>query len=144
MSMDVWTENGYGYELCPDADGFEKVKEFILKHRELLLKQGWNDDNLEALRNAEDKMDYYFAMDEYPSSTIAFIINSLEGTKIFRGYEPDDYQPEMLGAEPLYPWQLNPCDKMLKEEDIKRILKQYGKEFGNEREPERFIATYFG
>ena len=148
MSMKSWTEYGYGIPLnC--GENIEAIKKFICDnaqadsvHHELRI----NDEEKAKIMKCEDTGEIYEILDLYPSCVIAEMINVKEGTTLFRGYPPDcdTDQEEMIGAEPMYPWQMNEKDKSLTQDQIKEILVKYAGEIGVTEEPDFFDADYYG
>ena len=148
MSSRSWTEEGYGMKLF-DGDNSEAIKKFICDNTRADHPNEWlriTDEQKAQIMRWDDSDAVYAVLDNCPSGIIAEIINTMEGTSIFRGYAPDcdTDQEEMIGAEPVYPWYMNEKDKTLTEEQVKEILVKYAAMFGNHLEPEHFDAEYYG
>lgn len=149
MSMKSWTENGFGMNLFTDNNE-NQVFAFIANNLELL--EGVNvtpelRNDLAACADYDKYVDLMANTNyEFPCDAVAKIINTKEGTTIFRGYWPDSDtdQEEMIGAEPMYPWQMNEKDASLSLEETENILNKYTAEFGQNEDPSDFSAEYCG
>ena len=148
MSMKSWTEYGYGFPLN-SGDNIEAIKKFICDnaqadsvHHELRI----NDEEKAKIMKCEDTGEIYEILDKYPSCVIAEMINVKEGTTFFRGYpqDCDTDQEEMIGAEPMYSWQMNEKEKSLTQEQITEILEKYAGMLGISAKPDFFNAEYCG
>ncbi len=156
MSWSQWSCRGYGYPLFGD---FEKIKEFVIKHKALVRLSLYNyDDEDEAacngdedklldltIRKCNDEYDFEEATDARLTEIVAAIINELEGINIVCGYEScgDTDQAAMIGISPFYPWDLKPGDAITKDKATE-ILKKYAVELGITEEPDYFEASYCG
>lgn len=160
MSSHAWTEDGVGFAL------FQMKKDYTqIEDMETVLS--FICDNLHKIREVDSEMleeicscrtpgEYFECMEEYPSETIAEIINKEENTSLFCGFSPDMtpymlddqsakiYGVERLGVGPVYPWLLSEKDKAMTKEKAFEILAKYAKLFGREPIIDRFEARYFG
>ena len=149
MSSKTWTEHGFGVKLFTDNNE-KQVFAFIANNLDLLEYINEVPKIRTALENCADYDEYSNIMIntlyEYPCDAVAGIINRKEGTTIFRGYRPDGDtdQEEMIGAEPMYPWDMNDRDRSISYEETKSILKKYAAEIGQNEDPYDFDAEYYG
>lgn len=140
MSMRGWTESGYGFALWND-NNFDKVKQFIVNHLDIFdMSDDWSKDILEC---DDDEYELEDILGEPVPWVIANIINTLEDTNVFKGYQScgDTDQETMIGIEPMYPWSI---ERIWSQDTADRILDKYAKELGIEEEPDYFEAEYFG
>ena len=148
MSMQSWTELGYGIPLnC--GDNIEAIKKFICENTRSDSENPrlrLTDEVKTAIMACNDTEAIYDAAYNWASSIVADIINDKEGTTLFRGYGScgDTDQEEMIGAEPLYPWMMNEKDMTLTEERVDEILVKYAGILGIDEEPYSFNAAYYG
>lgn len=144
MSMKSWTEEGFGMLLFTEHNE-DKVYEFLKKYNPELLPT--EDELHEALDDGEEIGDILWEFIGEPASWhVANIINELEGTTIFNGYNScgDTDQEEMIGVEPGYPWTMNDVDRSLTKAKAMEILNKYARILGIQEMPEYFTAEYFG
>lgn len=144
MSMRSWTEDGFGMRLF-DGDNGKEVYGFVKEYSPELLP---TEEELQAALDSGDDICYILwdYIGEPVSWHIANIINKLEGTTVFKGYAPcgDTDQEEMIGIEPLYPWQINEVDRALTKDKAMELLNKYGRLLGIQEIPEYFNAEYCG
>ena len=167
MSMRAWTEDGYGFTIdrltktgdnlersVKTAEDFKPVLKFICDNLDLVMDA--DSEPRDEIYACRTPYEYYEFMDQYPSETIAEIINRREGTSCFSGFPPDEtsyvcrdlgvriISEERVGVAKCFPWQFNKNDKVLSEEDLRGILVKYAKMLGITQEPEIFSAEYCG
>ena len=148
MSMQSWTEYGYGFPLN-SGDNIEAIKKFICENSSIegLPPEYQIPEDMKAgIMECDETYWIYVLLKVYTSSIVAAIINDKEGTTLFRGYGScgDTDQEEMIGAEPLYPWMMNEKDMTLTEERVDEILVKYAGILGIDEEPYSFNAAYYG
>ena len=144
MSMKSWTEEGFGVSLFTGHNE-DKVYGFLKQYNPELLPTA--DELKSALESGEEIGDILQESFGEPASWhIANIINDLEGTSVFKGYDScgDTDQEEMLGIEPCFPWTMNRVDLSLTKFKAAEMLRKYTEILGIEEEPEYFTAEYFG
>lgn len=142
MSWRAWTEPGYGYKLYQN-NNLEKIKQFIVDNWDILEE---SRPIKEIVMECNDETEIEQLLDSPTSYTIAEIINELENTTIFSGYQScgDTNQDEMLGIRPTYPWFMNGMDKLRTRTDYMKLLKKYGDILGVTEEADYFEAEYCG
>ncbi len=138
MSMKSWTEEGYGAPLL-NENNLEDVFRFVIDHGNL------DEETAEKLLACKDELEANDVLDEPLPWVVAGIINRLEGTTIFKGYQDDGgtNQEMMIGIAPVYPWQMTDKD-MMTEEEATEILNKYLEEMGLDERADYFDAEYFG
>lgn len=144
MSSMSWTEPGYGFSLY-NGSNMDEVKEFLINNKE------FSGDYADAFLNVSDD-DIRDASEEYElqellgnpvSYIIVEIMNKKENCIMFKGYKScaDTDQPEMLGIEPLYPWQQG---QPRSREECDALLNKYAVQLGITEKPTYFSAEYWG
>ncbi len=134
MSRKSWTEEGYGFALNGNT---AKIAEFLIANGD------YDEDTQEEMRECEDFIELEEYIEDPIPWAIANIINKIEGAELVKGYRScgDTNQEEMLGIEPLYPWQM---EKPLTKDEADALLKKYAGLLGITQEPDYFTAEYFG
>ena len=145
MSMKSWTEEGYGFSLY-NGKNLENIKSFIIDNCKFRLdfSYSFNNEEIEAIKAAEDLEDIREITSDPTSWIVAAIINDKEFTwSAVMGYDScgDTDQDEMIGIAPIYPW--NPNQTITKEKATE-VLEKYAKILGIEEEPDYFEAEYYG
>ncbi|MBR3517889.1 MAG: hypothetical protein IKM88_16020 [Lachnospiraceae bacterium] len=140
MSMKSWTEEGYGAPLL-NGDNLEDVLRFVIDHSDLR----YDTEKAEKLLACENEWDANDVLDKPLPWVVAEIINRLEGTTVFKGYQDDGdtNQEMMIGIAPAYPWQMTEKDRMT-EEEATEILNKYLEEMGLDEIADYFDAEYCG
>ena len=140
MSMKSWTEEGYGAPLL-NGNNLEDVFRFVIDHSDLR----YDTEKAEKLLACENEWEANDVLDEPLPWVVAGIINRLEGTTIFKGYQDDGdtNQEMMIGIAPAYPWQLTDKD-MMTVEGATEILNKYLGELGLDEMVDYFDAEYYG
>lgn len=140
MSMRSWTEYGYGFALWND-NNFDKIKKFIVNHLDILNIS--NDLSKDILECDDDENELEDILEEPVSWAIATIINELEDTNVFTGYQScgDTGQEEMIGIAPMYSWNI---ERVWSKQTTDNVLNKYAMELGIKEEPDYFEAEYFG
>lgn len=142
MSMQGWSESGYGYALF-NGKNDKKVVDFIAK------SQGYDDEERDRLSNMDDRE----AVEEIEEMTgdfceesVAKFINEQEGISCMCWYmscAETETEPH-IGICTSYPWKFNEKDRELTAEKADEILKKYGEMLGIDEDPEYFDLEYFG
>ena len=148
MSMQSWTEFGYGIPLN-SGDNIEAIKKFICENSSIegLPPECRVPEDMKAsIMKCDETFWIYVLLKVYTSSIVAAIINAREGTTLFRGYDAGEEpeQEEMIGVEPRYIWDLNEKDRTLTKEQITGILEKYAGMLGISAKPDFFNAEYYG
>ena len=135
MSMSEWTEEGYGMPLF-NGDNLNNICDFIIKYDP--------EVNSEEMKKAPDHYVMADILNAPVPWKVAEIINRLEDTMIFKGFQEnvDTDQEAMIGIQPVWPWES-------KDEDISKVgcdmlLGKYAAILGIKTEPEYFTAHYYG
>lgn len=142
MSMQTWTEDGFGYELY-NADNFETVKNFCIREA----KKNPNPHiRFAELEKAEDSADLDDALNQPVPCFIAEILNKKEDTDLFAGYMTcgDTDAPDRIGITTVYPWQIKEKDRKRSQEEWIDILKKNAIILGIKENPDYFSHEYFG
>lgn len=137
MSMRSWSEQGYGYPLF-NGKNFRRVVDFIIENDE----KNYTDEEAREMRDCEDEFDLEEYIDDPVSWKVAEIINRLENTSVFQGYQPcgDTDVESHIGVGLIYPWS----DERMSKEKANGILMKYAGVFGIEEAPDYFDLEYFG
>lgn len=139
MSWKAWSEEGFGYEI--DCGNAEKIRDFILKHEDVVRL---SEKEKKELKESESWDDLCFIMDR-PSDVVSEIINKLEGYTVFQGFNADEADHgESFGVGKWFPWQVKGNNARVTLDEVKLILKKYGEELGVDKDPDYFEMEYCG
>lgn len=139
MSMMSWTEIGYGYPLF--IDNFDNIKEFLANHTDILGLE--NDVKEKIMQCDDDEGSLENAVQEPVPWAVARVMNALENTDIFKGYQScgNTDQDAMIGVEPLFPWDVK---HIMTQDEVNEIMEKYSELLGIYTDPDFFQAHYYG
>lgn len=149
MSMQSWSEPGYGFRLFNDRgpNNFKKVAEFLRDNCSVELSADEMLDLQDAIQNEDEFCLGDIFGDSMVSWVVAKMINELEGFEFVRGYDScgDTNQDQMIGIEPTYPWSnTDLAYQCLTREKADELLEKYAGLLGINAKPDYFDAQYFG
>ncbi|MBQ7673230.1 MAG: hypothetical protein IJT36_01700 [Alphaproteobacteria bacterium] len=138
MSMEYWSEEGYGFPLF-NEDNFDKVVDFIVKY------ENYNETKTTDIKECKKDWELNEVIGEPVSCVVANIINRIEEVSLLAGYDccGETKQEQMIGVVKFFPWQINK-NQLINLQETNEILNKYAKVLGIKKEPDYFTAKYFG
>ena len=136
MNSVRWSEEGIGYQLFT-GNNLDNIKNFLINKDKKIDK--------EAVEKVTTEKELETLLGEPVSFRIADIINKLESSYVFKGFQlcRNSSDEEHIGIGPLYPWEMSYFDlRLLTEGNAKKVLKEYAEELGLVGVPQRFVLSY--
>ena len=151
MSMQTDVVYGYGFYVYVSD---EELKNFVLKHKDTILKLDRGREVLEYTKRCSDdefnpKEDFYDWENEATGDRglygmIADVMYKETGIVFEYRNSQDDGEDDVIILPQMYPWEMNDKEKILSQEALDNICKQYIKDLGNQLKPEFIRLEYFG
>ena len=150
MSMQTNCVYGYGFIVYASD---EELRNFITKHEETVGKLELGREILSYLENSTpdsfNPKEDFFDYQQLNSSSqgfygiIADVMSKETGItfEYLAGQEDDD---DAIAFCQTYPWNFNEKEKILTEDDLEKICKEYIADLGGQLKPDHIRMEYFG